>query len=76
MGHDQFRFLSSPLRAMILPMKCVEMDGMPRENQINITQVQSIVAGTSFIDISDVYCFRTGLLISVYKDVYQYRHFR
>ena len=30
--------------------------------------------GTSFIGLIDIYCFGTGLQISVYKDVYQYRH--
>ena len=32
------------------------------------------IVGTSFIDINDIYCFRTGLSISKYKDVCQYWH--
>ena len=34
------------------------------------------VVGTLFFDIGDIYCFGTGLLILMAKDVYQYRHFK
>ena len=41
---------------------------------INVTVV--VISGyISFIDIVDIYCFGTGLLMSMSEDVYQYRHF-
>ena len=38
--------------------------------------VRSPLVGTLFMNISDVYCFGTGLLILMSKDTYQYRHFK
>ena len=32
--------------------------------------------GILFINIDNVYCFGTGLPISMCKDIYQYRHFK
>ena len=43
-------------------------------NDENIGYV--IVVDASFIDIDDIYCFGTGLPISMSKDVYQYRYFK
>ena len=32
------------------------------------------VVGTLLIDTGDIYCFGTGLVMSMAKDIYQYRH--
>ena len=37
---------------------------------------ETSVVGTTFIDIGDIYCFRTGLPIPMATDVYQYHHLK
>ena len=44
-------------------------------NQVQTSELDSLVP-TLFIDISNTSCFGTDLPISMYKDVYQCRHFK
>ena len=43
---------------------------------IYLKHLMKILVGTLFIDIVDIYCFGSGLSISMPEDIYQYHDFK